>query len=395
MPRLRERVRPRRPAAAARRRRRRPVLRFWTAPYPERGCARVGDRPARRARRAMAKHPDQLAWTRTGAEVRAAKAAGADRRARRDRGRPGARGRARDDRGVLAARRALPRASCTSRPTRSAGRRRAAARTRAAGSPAFGRDVVRECERCGVIVDLAHINRRGFFEALELATRPPMVSHTGVLGVHEHWRNIDDEQLRAVADKRRLRRHHLRAPLPRLGVDRGGRRSPAPRDRRRRRRRARARLGLRRLRRAARRARGHRGAAEPDRRAVAARRARRACSRRSSAATCCACSTRCPRGGSSRRHDGGASARPRRGPPAGARAAPSSRSRSAASSSARWSARSRSRRACAPARRRTAWRTRAPRPARRAARRDPRLRRRQGDVAPDVGAGPAGARRSR
>jgi membrane dipeptidase len=28
-----------------------------------------------------------------------------------------------------------------------------------------------------------------------------MVSHTGVTGVHPHWRNIDDEQLRAVADK--------------------------------------------------------------------------------------------------------------------------------------------------------------------------------------------------
>ena len=34
-----------------------------------------------------------------------------------------------------------------------------------------------------------------------MATRPPIVSHTGVLGVFEHWRNIDDEQLRAVADK--------------------------------------------------------------------------------------------------------------------------------------------------------------------------------------------------
>jgi membrane dipeptidase len=28
-----------------------------------------------------------------------------------------------------------------------------------------------------------------------------MVSHTGVLGVHQHWRNIDDDQLRAIADK--------------------------------------------------------------------------------------------------------------------------------------------------------------------------------------------------
>src|SRR3712207_8260582 len=48
---------------------------------------------------------------------------------------------------------------------------------------------------------ISHINRRGFFDALELATVPPMVSHTGVIGVHAHWRNIDDEQLRAVADK--------------------------------------------------------------------------------------------------------------------------------------------------------------------------------------------------
>jgi membrane dipeptidase len=69
------------------------------------------------------------------------------------------------------------------------------------GLTAWGRDLVRRCEACGIIVDLAHINRRGFLEACALATRPPIVSHTGVLGVHEHWRNIGDDQLRAVAEK--------------------------------------------------------------------------------------------------------------------------------------------------------------------------------------------------
>lgn len=69
------------------------------------------------------------------------------------------------------------------------------------GLTAFGREVVRRCEELGVIVDLAHINRPGFFEALGMMKRPPMVTHTGVLGAFEHWRNIDDEQLRAVADK--------------------------------------------------------------------------------------------------------------------------------------------------------------------------------------------------
>lgn len=69
------------------------------------------------------------------------------------------------------------------------------------GLTRFGRDVVRRCEELGVIVDLAHINRKGFLEVCRMATRPPIVSHTGVAGVKEHWRNIDDEQLRAVADK--------------------------------------------------------------------------------------------------------------------------------------------------------------------------------------------------
>jgi membrane dipeptidase len=69
------------------------------------------------------------------------------------------------------------------------------------GLSAFGREVVSMCEALGVIVDLAHINRKGFMEACEMASRPPIVSHTGVAGVKEHWRNIDDEQLRAVADK--------------------------------------------------------------------------------------------------------------------------------------------------------------------------------------------------
>ncbi len=69
------------------------------------------------------------------------------------------------------------------------------------GLTPWGFDLVRRCEAAGVIVDLAHINRRGFLDACAVATRPPIVSHTGVLGAFEHWRNIDDAQLRAVADK--------------------------------------------------------------------------------------------------------------------------------------------------------------------------------------------------
>jgi membrane dipeptidase len=54
-----------------------------------------------------------------------------------------------------------------------------------------------------VFVDLAHIGRGGFFAALEAHARdlPPIVTHTGVSGVHRHWRNLDDDQLRAIAER--------------------------------------------------------------------------------------------------------------------------------------------------------------------------------------------------
>ena len=69
------------------------------------------------------------------------------------------------------------------------------------GLTTFGRQVVLHAADLGVIVDLAHINKRGFLEACEHSKYPPIVSHTGVLGAFEHWRNIDDEQLRAIAAK--------------------------------------------------------------------------------------------------------------------------------------------------------------------------------------------------
>jgi membrane dipeptidase len=64
----------------------------------------------------------------------------------------------------------------------------------------FGRDLVDELNRQQVLVDLAHINKRGLMEAAARSRAPVLVSHTGVFGACDHWRNIDDEQIRAVAE---------------------------------------------------------------------------------------------------------------------------------------------------------------------------------------------------
>ncbi len=73
---------------------------------------------------------------------------------------------------------------------------------RAGGLTPFGRDYVRRLNEKRIFVDLAHINREGFFDAVAVhdGAQPLLVTHTGVSGVHPHWRNVDDEQLRAVAD---------------------------------------------------------------------------------------------------------------------------------------------------------------------------------------------------
>jgi len=62
-----------------------------------------------------------------------------------------------------------------------------------------GRELVRRLEERRVLVDLAHASERTFDDVLALATRPVVVSHTGLRGVCDHGRNLRDEQARRVA----------------------------------------------------------------------------------------------------------------------------------------------------------------------------------------------------
>jgi membrane dipeptidase len=77
----------------------------------------------------------------------------------------------------------------------------------ASGSPregltAFGREVVHECEALGIIIDLAHINPAGFKEVLSTTTKPPIVSHTNVRRYYDIERNISDEQIKLIGERR-------------------------------------------------------------------------------------------------------------------------------------------------------------------------------------------------
>lgn len=69
------------------------------------------------------------------------------------------------------------------------------------GLTEFGRELVAELERLGIVVDLAHVNPRGVDDALEIVTRPFVVSHSGCRALADVPRNLDDDQIRRIADR--------------------------------------------------------------------------------------------------------------------------------------------------------------------------------------------------
>lgn len=68
-----------------------------------------------------------------------------------------------------------------------------------AGLSPFGRDVVRAAEARGMIIDLAHASEAMVRDVLEIATKPVIVSHTGVRGVCDNNRNLSDAEIDGVA----------------------------------------------------------------------------------------------------------------------------------------------------------------------------------------------------
>ncbi|HEV2762946.1 MAG TPA: dipeptidase, partial [Pyrinomonadaceae bacterium] len=73
----------------------------------------------------------------------------------------------------------------------------AAGRTR--GLDDFGRRVIREMNRLGVMVDVSHVSDKTFWDIVETSTMPVIATHSNARAIVPHPRNLTDEQIRALA----------------------------------------------------------------------------------------------------------------------------------------------------------------------------------------------------
>ncbi len=67
------------------------------------------------------------------------------------------------------------------------------------GLTPFGRQIVKDMEAKGMIVDIAHLSRTGVAEVLAMATRPVVSSHGGVQATCKVNRNLSDDEIKGVA----------------------------------------------------------------------------------------------------------------------------------------------------------------------------------------------------
>jgi membrane dipeptidase len=63
----------------------------------------------------------------------------------------------------------------------------------------FGKGVIREMNRLGMMVDVSHVSDRTFWDIISTSTKPVIATHSGCRAIAQVRRNLDDEMIRAIA----------------------------------------------------------------------------------------------------------------------------------------------------------------------------------------------------
>lgn len=66
------------------------------------------------------------------------------------------------------------------------------------GLSPFGKEVVKEMNRLGILVDISHVSEKVMMDVLDISKAPLIASHSGARGVHDHTRNVPDSVLQRL-----------------------------------------------------------------------------------------------------------------------------------------------------------------------------------------------------
>jgi membrane dipeptidase len=66
----------------------------------------------------------------------------------------------------------------------------------------FGKSVVRRMNELGMLIDVSHVGEQTFWDVINTTTKPVIASHSSVAAITPHYRNLTDEQIKAIAKNR-------------------------------------------------------------------------------------------------------------------------------------------------------------------------------------------------
>lgn len=69
------------------------------------------------------------------------------------------------------------------------------------GLTPFGKDVVSEMNRLGMLIDVSHLSDGGFYDVAKLSSKPFVASHSNARSITSHRRNLTDDMIKILADK--------------------------------------------------------------------------------------------------------------------------------------------------------------------------------------------------
>ena len=65
----------------------------------------------------------------------------------------------------------------------------------------FGRTVIKRMNETGMLIDVSHLGERSFWDVMEISEDPVIASHSNCYSLNPHYRNLTDEQIKAIAEK--------------------------------------------------------------------------------------------------------------------------------------------------------------------------------------------------